>query len=79
MTVVRHFLEDGKELTHEEREAARRRIQEAARRPYVHDPDSPLLTEKQLSEFYAVNFGSMRERGRVMRREAAGRGSLARL
>jgi hypothetical protein len=39
---------DGNELTPEEEEAARRRIQEAARHPYVYDPDSPLITEEYL-------------------------------
>jgi hypothetical protein len=63
---VRHSLEDGKELTANEQEAARRRIQEAARRPYVYDPDSPLLSEKQLSEFRPVNFDKMEERERAM-------------
>jgi len=46
MPIVRHSLEDGKELTFEEQEAARIRLQEAARRPYVYDPDCPLLTEE---------------------------------
>jgi hypothetical protein len=63
---VRHSLEDGKELTAKEQEAARRRIQEAARRPYVYDIDSPLLSEKQLSEFRPVNFDNMEERERAM-------------
>jgi hypothetical protein len=70
MPIVKYSLGDGKELTPEEEEAARLRIQEAARRPYVYDPDSPLLTEKQLSEFRPVNFDSMEERARAM--EAAG-------
>ena len=48
MPIVKYSLEDGKELTPEEEEAARLRIQEAARRPYVYDPDSPLITEEYL-------------------------------
>jgi hypothetical protein len=46
MAIVRYTA--GKELTPEEREAARRRIQEAAKRPYVYDPDSPLLTAETI-------------------------------
>jgi len=56
----------GKELTPEEHEAARQRIEAAAKRPYTYDPDCPLLTEKQLSEFRPVNFDSMEERARYM-------------
>jgi len=41
-------------------------IEAAARRPYVYDPDCPLLTEKQLSEFHPVHFDSMEERARAM-------------
>jgi len=69
MPIVRRSLEDGKELTPEQHEAARKRIQEAARRPYVYDPDSPLLSEKQLSEFRPVNFDSMEERARAMQNQ----------
>jgi len=67
MPIVRHFLEDGKELTSKEREAARIRLQEAARRPYVYDPDCPLLTEEQLSQFKPVNFATMEERAEAMK------------
>jgi hypothetical protein len=42
-------------------------IEAAAKRPYTYDPDCPLLTEKQLSEFRPVNFSSMEERARYMR------------
>ena len=68
MEMVRYTA--GRELTPEEQEAARKRIQEAARRPYVYDSDSPLLTEKQLSEFHPVNFDSMEERAQAMKHEA---------
>jgi hypothetical protein len=44
-------------------------IEAAARRPYTYDPDSPLLTEKQLSEFRPVNFDSMEERARYMQNQ----------
>ncbi|MDR2485216.1 MAG: hypothetical protein LBD55_07465 [Treponema sp.] len=67
MAVVRYFLEDGKELTREEQEAARQRIQAAGMRPYATDPDCPLLTEKQLAQFQPVNFATMEERNRAMR------------
>ena len=67
MPIVRHFLEDGKELTSKEREEARIRLQEAARRPYVYDPDCPLLTEEQLSQFKPVNFATMEERAEAMK------------
>jgi hypothetical protein len=67
MPIVRHSLEDGKELTFEEQEAARIRLQEAARRPYVYDPDCPLLTEEQLAQFKPVNFATMEERAEAMK------------
>jgi len=60
----------GRELTPEEDEAARLRIQAAARRPYTYDPDCPLLTEEQLAEFRPVNFATMEERAEAMRQEA---------
>jgi hypothetical protein len=41
-------------------------VEAAAKRPYTYDPDCPLLTEKQLSEFRPVNFTSMEERARSM-------------
>ena len=41
-------------------------IEAAAKRPYVYDPDSPLLTEKQLSEFRPVNGMTWEERARLM-------------
>jgi hypothetical protein len=44
-------------------------IEAAARRPYTYDPDSPLLTEKQLSEFRPVNFDSMEERALHMQNQ----------
>jgi len=46
-------------------------IEAAARRPYVYDPDCPLLTEKQLSEFKPVNFDTMEERARAMQNQEA--------
>jgi hypothetical protein len=42
-------------------------IEAAAKRPYTYDPDSPLLTEKQLFEFRPVNFNSMEERAQHMK------------
>ena len=48
MPIVRYSLTDGNGLTPEEQEAAKQRIQEAASRPYVYDPDSPLITEEYL-------------------------------
>jgi hypothetical protein len=59
----------GRELTPEQQEEARLRIQEAAKRPYTYDPDSPLLTEKQLAEFQPVNFSTMEERAKAMSRQ----------
>jgi hypothetical protein len=56
----------GRELTPEQQEEARLRIQEAAKRPYTYDPVSPLLTEKQLDEFQPVNFPTMEERAKAM-------------
>jgi len=67
MGIVRTTLEIGKELTFEEQEAARRRIEEASKRPYVYDPDCPLLTPEQLAEFRPVNYATMEERARAMR------------
>ena len=65
MAIVRRVI--GRELTPEQNEEARQRIKEAAKRPYTHDPDSPLLTEKQLSEFRPVNFDNMNERIHAMK------------
>jgi hypothetical protein len=69
MGIVRYSLADGQELTHEQDIAARAEIEAAARRPYVHDPDCPLLTEKQLAEFRPVNFATMEERAEAMRKQ----------
>ena len=68
MAIVRYTA--GKELTPEKRAAMKAEIEAAAKRPYTYDPDSPLLTEKQLSEFRPVNFNSMEERAEAMRQEA---------
>jgi hypothetical protein len=68
MAIVRHTA--GRELTPEKLAAMEAEIEAAAKRPYTYDPDCPLLTEKQLSEFRPVNFSSMEERARYM--EAAG-------
>jgi hypothetical protein len=70
MEIVRTTLEVGKELTFKEREAARRRIEEASKQPYVYDPDCPLLTPEQLAEFRPVNYTTMEERARAMREAA---------
>ena len=67
MGIVRHTHRAGTELTHEEREAARKRIEEAAKRPIVFDEDCPELTDEQLAEFRPVNFDSMEERARTMK------------
>jgi hypothetical protein len=64
MAIVRHTA--GIELTHEKIAQMKAEIETAAKRPYVSDPDSPLLTEKQLSEFRPVNFNTMEERAQVM-------------
>jgi hypothetical protein len=56
----------GKELTPEYLAERKARIQAAAERPYIYDPDCPPLTEKQLSEFRPVNFASMEERAIYM-------------
>jgi len=68
MAVVRYTV--GRELTPERRAAIKSEIEAAAQRPYKYDPDCPLLTEKQLSEFRPVNFNNMEERAR--RLEEAG-------
>jgi hypothetical protein len=67
MEIVTYILEDGKELTFEEKEAARIRIEAASKLPYVYDPDCPLLTPEQLAEFRPVNFATMEERAQAMR------------
>ena len=67
MEIIRTTLEVGKELTFEEQEAARRRIEEASKRPYVYDPDCPLLSPEQLAEFRPVNYSTMEERVQAMR------------
>ncbi|WP_461248438.1 hypothetical protein [Treponema sp. R6D11] len=65
--MVKHTA--GKELTPEKQAAMKAEVEAAARRPYVYDPDSPLLTEKQLSEFHPVNFNSMEERAQAMQNQ----------
>jgi len=66
MAIVRYTA--GKELTPKRRAEMKAEIEAAAKRPYTYDPDSPLLTEKQLSEFHPVNFDSMEERARNMQK-----------
>ena len=68
MSIVRYMT--GKELTPERDAELRAQMKAAAQRPYTYDPDSPLLTEKQLSEFRPVNFDSMEERAEAMKQEA---------
>jgi hypothetical protein len=64
MAIVRYTA--GNELTPERRAEMKAEIGAAAKRPYTYDPDSPLLTEEQLSEFRPVNFDSMEERAQYM-------------
>jgi hypothetical protein len=68
MAVVRHTA--GKELPPEKLEAMKAEIEAAARRPYIYDPDSPLLTEEQLHEFQPVYFNTMEDRAQAMRHRA---------
>ena len=65
MAIVRYTA--GKELTPEKDAELLAQIRAAAERPYTYDPDCPLLTEKQLSEFRPVNFASMEERVQAMK------------
>ena len=65
MAIVRYTA--GRELSLEKRAAMKAEIEAAANKPYVYDPDSPLLTEKQLDEFRPVNFDSMEERAEAMK------------
>ena len=65
MAIVRYTA--GKELTPERDAELRAQVRAAAKRPYTYDPDSPLLTEKQLSEFRPVNFDNMEERAQAMK------------
>jgi hypothetical protein len=67
MGIVRTTLEVGKELTFEEQESAKCRIEAASKRPYVYDPDCPLLTTEQLAEFRPVNYATMEERTKAMK------------
>ena len=67
MNIVRYTLEDGKELTPEEHAAMAVRLEAASKRPYVYDPDCPLMTPEQLAEFRPVNFATMEERAQAMR------------
>ena len=64
MAIVRHTA--GKELNPEKQAAMRAEIKAAAERPYIYDPDSPLLTEKQLNEFCPVNYSTIKERDSAM-------------
>ena len=67
MAIVRSTLKAGDVLTPEEQEAARLRIEAAARRSYTPDPDCPLLTDAQLSEFRPINGMSWEERDRFLK------------
>ena len=67
MNIVRYTLEVGKELTHEEHLAIANRINAVSMKPYTYDPDCPLLTPKQLTEFHPVNYASMEERAQAMK------------
>ena len=65
MAIVRHTA--GKELPPEKLAAIKAELEAAARRPYVYDPDCPLLTEEQLAQFKPVNFATMEERAEAMK------------
>ena len=65
MAMMRHTA--GRELTPEKDAELRAQVKAASKRPYTYDPDCPLLTEKQLSEFHPVHFESMEERARCMK------------
>jgi hypothetical protein len=67
MAMVRHTLEVGKDLTPEEHAAIAARLEEVSKRPYVYDPDCPLMTEKQLSQFHPANGVPWEERDRLMK------------
>jgi hypothetical protein len=67
MAIVTHTRRDGIELTPEEKAARNKRLEAAAKRPYVYDPDCPLLTPEQIAEFRPANFPSMEARARAMR------------
>ena len=67
MNIVRYTLEVGKELTPEEHAAMASRIDAVTKKPYTYDPDCPLLTPEQLSEFRPVHFSTMKERAQAMR------------
>jgi len=64
MAIVRYT--GGKEPASEERAAMQAELDAAARLPYTHDPDCPLLTEEQLAEFRPARFKNMEERARAM-------------
>ena len=68
MAIVRHTHRAGTELSPEERDAARKRIAEAAKRPIVFDEDCPELTDEQLAQFYPVNFATWKERAEAIRK-----------
>jgi hypothetical protein len=67
MAIVRHTRAVGTALTPDQLEE----IEAASKRPYVYDPDCPLLTEEQLAEFHPVNGMTWEERARLMREPTA--------
>jgi hypothetical protein len=67
MAIVRYTLEVGKELTSEEHAAMAARLEEASKRPYVYDPDCPLMTEEQLAQFHPINGMTWEERSGLMK------------
>jgi len=75
MPIVRHAA--GRELSPEKEAAMRAEVRAAANRPYVYDPDCPLLTEEQLAQFHPVPFAAREKRDRGRRAFAPCRGRLA--
>ena len=67
MNIVRYTLEVGKELTAEEHAEMAARLEEASKKPYTYDPDCPLMTPEQLTQFRPVHFTTMEERAEAMR------------
>ena len=76
MAIVRRVV--GRELDPETRAAMEAEVREAAKRPYVYDPDCPLLTEEQLAEFRPVNYATNEERLAAMGLRPASHGESAR-
>jgi hypothetical protein len=73
MAIVRSTRKAGSELTPEQIA----RLDAAAKRPPVYDPECPPLTDEQLAEFQPVYFDTWEERNQYMREHETARAPVS--